>query len=158
MVIGRRSNGHNSAILQAIEVKQTLLNFFFDSLSNDTKLSGFGWKNAKSAGLPTVWLVTTAPYQPALLPSGSITKICEWIGPAYSANLFSFGTSVRRDGTRYIMMVWWLLLSSLMFFRHVRHNRTIRESNPRFPYTCKSTMNIILMNSSVHMLKQSKNS
>ena len=32
----------------------------------------------------------------------------------------------------------------------------IRESNPRFPY--KSTVNIILMNSSVHMLKQSKNS
>ena len=53
MVIGRRSNEHNSAILQAIEVKQTLLNFFFDSLSNDTKLYGFGWKNAKSAGLPT---------------------------------------------------------------------------------------------------------
>ena len=32
----------------------------------------------------------------------------------------------------------------------------LRESNPRFPY--KSTVNIILMNSSVHMLKQSKNS
>ena len=53
MVIGRLSNEHNSAILQAIEVKQTLLNFFFDSLSNDTKLYGVGWKNAKSAGLPT---------------------------------------------------------------------------------------------------------
>ena len=57
MVIGRRSNEHNSAILQAIEVKQTLLNFFFDSLSNDTKLYGFGWKNAKSAGLPSWVLV-----------------------------------------------------------------------------------------------------
>ena len=34
--------------------------------------------------------------------------------------------------------------------------RLVRESNPRFPY--KSTVNIILMNSSVHMLKQSKNS
>ena len=32
----------------------------------------------------------------------------------------------------------------------------LRESNSRFPY--KSTVNIILMNSSVHMLKQSKNS
>ena len=32
----------------------------------------------------------------------------------------------------------------------------LRESNPQFP--CKSTVNIILMNSSVHMLKQSKNS
>ena len=32
----------------------------------------------------------------------------------------------------------------------------LRESNPWFPY--KSTVNIILMNSSVHMLKQSKNS
>ena len=42
MVIGRLSNEHNSVVLQAIEVKQTLLNFFFDSLSNDTKLYGFG--------------------------------------------------------------------------------------------------------------------
>ena len=32
----------------------------------------------------------------------------------------------------------------------------LRESNPRFPY--KSTVNIILLNSLVHMLKQSKNS
>ena len=45
--------------VQAKEVKQTLLNFFFDSLSNDTKLYGFGWKNAKSAGLPTLdWLAS----------------------------------------------------------------------------------------------------
>ena len=66
MVIGRRSNEHNSAILQAIEVKQTLLNFFFDSLSNDTKLYGFGWKNAKSAGLPIYTDQMKRGYLPSL--------------------------------------------------------------------------------------------
>ena len=48
MVIGRRSNEHNSAILQAIEVKQTLMNFFFDSLSNDVPhFMGLGEKMQK---------------------------------------------------------------------------------------------------------------
>ena len=46
-----------------------------------------------SASRTAVWLVTTVPYQPVLLPSGSIgmmiTKICEWIDPAYSADLLA---------------------------------------------------------------------
>ena len=48
-----------------------------------------------SASRTAVWLVTTAPWpnnQP-LLPSGRWvvrdTQNCEWIGPAYSANLLA---------------------------------------------------------------------
>ena len=43
------------------------------------------------------------------------------------------------------------LLRKMSFSRYY-----LRESNPRFPY--KSTVNIILMKSLVHMLMQSKNS
>ena len=57
------------------------------------------------------------------------------------------------------MVDWGSLFQSLIVRgknEFVNESRLVRESNPRFPY--KSTVNIILMNSSVHMMKQSKNS
>ena len=60
--------------------------------------------------------------------------------------------------TRGSVYKYWLLMREIVQNNSPRWLETVglRESNPRFPY--KSTVNIILMNSSVHMLKQSKNS